>query len=71
MEPPAGARPGDRVGAAGLPFEPVAVLKKDAFDQLSASLATNASCVACYQGTVLETSGGPCTVKSIANGSIK
>ena len=71
VEPPAGARPGDRVGPAGLHFQPVAVLKKDAFDQMSASLVTNASCVACYKGAALETSSGACSVRSIANGHIR
>lgn len=71
VEPPAGARPGDRVGPTGLQPEPVTVLKKDAFDLLAASLATDASCVACYKGAPLETSSGACTVQSIANGPIK
>lgn len=51
--------------------DPVAVLKKDAFDLIAANLATNASCVACFNGEVLESSGGPCTVKTIANGTIR
>ena len=71
VEPPAGARPGDRVGPAGLDFQPVATLKKDAFDQMAVSLATDAFCVACYRGSALEASGGACTVKSIANGLIR
>ena len=71
VEPPFGALPGDRVSAAGFSGEPVAVLKKDAFDPIAVGLKTNAERVACYDGIVLQTEKGPCTVKSIVNGAIK
>lgn len=71
VEPPAGARPGDRVSTAGLECDPVAVLKKEMFDPIAAGLKTNAECLACYNGAALETSSGPCKVKSISGGPIK
>ena len=71
MEPPAGSKPGDRVTAAGFGSEAVAVLKKDAFDSIAASLATDATYVACFDGVPLETGHGLCTVRSIANGAVK
>lgn len=71
VEPPAGSEPGDRVSAQGSVHDPIAVLKKEGFDPIAANLATNAGCVACFNGVPLETSSGPCKVKSIANGSIR
>ena len=71
VEPPSGAAPGERVMVAGFAAEPVAVLKKEAFDSIASGLRTNADRVACYNGAPLQTSQGVCTVKSIADGGIR
>jgi methionyl-tRNA synthetase len=71
VEPPEGAVPGERVTAAGFEGEPVAVLKKEAFDPIASGLKTNAELVACYQEQPLMTCKGPCTVRSVSHGAIR
>ena len=73
MEPPAAAAPGERVAAEGFAGEPDAVLapKKRVFEGVQPDLATDAARVACYRGVPLATPQGPCTVASIAGGSIR
>lgn len=71
MEPPQDAQPGDTVTVPGFEGQPTAVLKKDLFDVISAKLRTNQQLEACYDGRPLQTPAGICTVKSIANGSVK
>ena len=73
VEPPAGAAPGERVTAEGFAGEPDAVLapKKRVFEAVQPGLATRAERVACDCGAPLATAQGPCTVPSIAGGSIR
>jgi len=71
VEPPEGAVPGERVTAAGFEGDPVAVLKKEAFDPIAGGLKTNSELVACYQDQPLVTSKGPCTVRSVRQGAIR
>ena len=71
MEPPAAAKPGDRVTVAGFEGEPVGLLKREVFDPLAAGLRTSSDLVACYNGVPLSTHEGPCRVKSIADGGIR
>ncbi|KAK9825825.1 hypothetical protein WJX81_000084 [Elliptochloris bilobata] len=73
VEPPAGAAPGERVSVEGFPGEPDAQLapKKRVFEGVQPDLASNAARVACYRGIPLATAQGPCTVASIAGGSIR
>ncbi|KAL4436391.1 hypothetical protein ABPG77_009953 [Micractinium sp. CCAP 211/92] len=74
VEPPAGAAIGERLHVEGYdcsaPDEQLPP-KKKIFEAVAPDLATNEQCVACYRGSPLLTSAGPCTVKSVAGGSIK
>ncbi|KAI8463720.1 MAG: tRNA synthetases class I (M)-domain-containing protein [Monoraphidium minutum] len=73
IEPPAGAKPGDRVTVAGFDGEPDEMLnpKKKIFEAVQPDLATNADRVACYKGAPLAAPAGPCTAASVAGGSIR
>ena len=73
VEPPADAAPGERVSVEGYPGEPDAQLapKKRVFEGVQPDLASNADRIACYRGTPLATPQGPCTVATIAGGSIR
>jgi len=73
VEPPSDAAPGERVTAEGFAGEPDAQLapKKRVFEAVQPDLATSAERVACYRGVPLATAQGPCTVPSIAGGSIR
>ena len=70
VEPPAESKPGDRVFAAGIEGNPVAVLKKEAFDSIAAGLKTNDDLVACFNNISLQTSQGPCKVRTLTQAEI-
>jgi methionyl-tRNA synthetase len=72
LDPPAGAKVGERLTAAGYPGEPDEVLnpKKKIFEAVAPDLATNSDRVACYKGVPLMTSAGPATAASVAGGGI-
>ena len=70
VEPPAESKPGDRVFAAGFEGDPVAVLKKEAFDGIAAGLKTNDDLVACFNNISLQTNQGPCKVRTLAQAEI-
>ena len=73
MEPPAGAAPGGRVTVAGFGGAPDELLnpKKKVWEAVQPELGTDAARVACYRGAPLATPAGPCTVRTVAGGSIK
>ena len=73
VEPPEAASIGERVTVAGYEGEPDPVLnpKKRVFEKVQPDLRTNSELQACWKGIPLTTSAGPCTVKSIVDGSIK
>lgn len=58
---------------AVLSGEPDKVLKpkEKVFELIQPDLKTNDDCIACFKEQPFLTSKGECTVKSIANGSIK
>jgi len=72
VDPPAGAKVGDRVGLEGLsepldpPFPPAKVQKKKAWEALAAGLATDANGVACFEEKPMMAGGEKltCSVKS-------
>lgn len=70
--PPEGAKIGERVTAEGYDGKPEGVLnpKKKQWDKIYPDLHTDDAGVACYKGTPLTTSAGPCT-SSIRRGTIK
>eukprot|EP01024_Parvocaulis_polyphysoides_P022610 TRINITY_DN20957_c0_g1_i1.p2 TRINITY_DN20957_c0_g1~~TRINITY_DN20957_c0_g1_i1.p2 ORF type:complete len:278 (-),score=65.43 TRINITY_DN20957_c0_g1_i1:318-1151(-) len=73
VEPPEGAKIGEKVFVEGFPGEPDQQLnpKKKVFESVQPDLATNESKLVCYKGLPLVTSKGPCIVQSIAGGSVK
>eukprot|EP01023_Acetabularia_acetabulum_P007289 TRINITY_DN13123_c0_g1_i1.p1 TRINITY_DN13123_c0_g1~~TRINITY_DN13123_c0_g1_i1.p1 ORF type:complete len:279 (-),score=72.10 TRINITY_DN13123_c0_g1_i1:324-1160(-) len=73
VEPPQGAKVGERVFVEGFPGEPDQQLnpKKKIFESVQPDLATNEKKLVCYKGAPLVTSTGPCTVQSVAGGSVK
>ena len=76
VEPPAGSAVGERVVVAGHEAPPMPELnlgKKDKkiWEAVQKDLNTSGSQVAQWKETALATSKGPCTVKSIAGGTIK
>jgi len=72
VEPPEGAKVGERVSFEGFPGDPEKVLaKKETIDKILADLKSTEDLVATYKGVPFMTSAGPCVVKSIANGGIK
>lgn len=73
MEPPEGAAVGDRVTAPGFGGAPDEQLnpKKKVWEAVQPELGTDGACVACYRGAALATAAGPCTVRTVAGGTIK
>ena len=74
VTPPEGAKLGEQVSFEGMSGEPAssaAVKKKKICDAVFPDLKTNADCVACYKGVPMNTSAGPCVVKSVADAFIK
>ena len=76
VEPPAGAKIGERVsfaGHEGAPADPSRVAKKKLFEAVAPGLRVDAGRVATWEGVPFTTSAGPCTVKSqaMAGASIK
>jgi len=76
VEPPAGSAVGERVVVAGHEAPPMPELnlgKKDKkiWEAVQKDLNTSGGQVAQWKETALATSKGPCTVKSIAGGTIK
>ena len=72
LDPPAGAKPGERITFAGITGEPDAQLnpKKKIFEEVKPHLHTNADKIAQYKELTFTTSAGPCTVSSLANASL-
>jgi len=72
LEPPAGAEDGERAfvaGADGAAATPNQVKKKKLWPPVAENLALVGG-VATYDGAVIETSEGPCTCATIADGPI-
>jgi hypothetical protein len=72
VDPPAGARPGDRVFVDGFDGAPDAVLnpRQKVFEAVKGELATDGDGVACYRGAPLLTAAGPCRARSIRHGTV-
>jgi methionine--tRNA ligase beta chain len=72
LDPPAGAKPGERVTFAGVTGEPDAQLnpKKKIFEEVKPHLRTNADRVAQFKDIPFMTSAGPCTVATLASSSL-
>eukprot|EP01114_Cavostelium_apophysatum_P000107 TRINITY_DN1010_c0_g1_i1.p1 TRINITY_DN1010_c0_g1~~TRINITY_DN1010_c0_g1_i1.p1 ORF type:complete len:461 (+),score=165.18 TRINITY_DN1010_c0_g1_i1:129-1385(+) len=70
---PEGTKVGERVTFEGFPGEADAQLnpKHKVWEAVQPDLKTNGELVATYKGAAFKTSAGVCTVKSIANGTIK
>eukprot|EP00310_Coccolithus_braarudii_P025847 CAMPEP_0183332306 /NCGR_PEP_ID=MMETSP0164_2-20130417/1524_1 /TAXON_ID=221442 /ORGANISM="Coccolithus pelagicus ssp braarudi, Strain PLY182g" /LENGTH=385 /DNA_ID=CAMNT_0025501009 /DNA_START=22 /DNA_END=1179 /DNA_ORIENTATION=+ len=74
LSPPDGVPVGERVLFEGHPGEPLApnvIAKKKVFEAVAPLLATNQDRVAVYDGVPFMTTGGPCTVATLAGGNIK
>lgn len=72
LDPPAGAKVGERIIFQGLEGDADAQLnpKKKIFEEVKPFLHTNAEKVALYKEIVFQTSAGPCTVASLANATL-
>ena len=73
LTPPEGAVPGERVTIAGVEGEPLSaaqVSKRKVWEQVSVDLKSNTELQGTYQGSPLQTSAGPCIVKSLQNALI-
>lgn len=74
VDPPAGAKVGERVSFEGHtgsePAAPNAMAKKKYFDIVAESLRVDDSLTATYKGIPFMTSAGPCTVPSAKGGTI-
>eukprot|EP01132_Coremiostelium_polycephalum_P007991 gene7991-9833_t len=71
VNPPEGAKIGERVTFANYPGEFDKVLKKEIVDQVLDQLLSNQDKIATYKGDVFMTSAGPCFCETISNGIIK
>lgn len=69
VDPPAGAKAGERITFAGYTGTPDDVLnpKKKIFETVKPDLKSNGEKVACYKDVAFMTSAGPCTVATLAN----
>jgi len=70
LTPPEGAKPGERLyieGQSGEPATAAQVKKKKVWEEISKDLRTNDDLQGVFQGNVMLTSAGPCTVKSLKN----
>lgn len=73
LEPPAGAKIGERVafaGHTGEPANPSQMTKKKYFDTVAEGLTTDGARTATYKGIAFSTSAGPVTVPTVTNSSI-
>lgn len=73
IEPPADAKVGERVfisTESGDPLSAAQLKKQKVWEKASVDLLTDASGVATYKGTVIETSAGPCRAKSLVGSHI-
>ena len=74
VDPPAGAKVGERVtieGLTGEPVTPAQVEKTKAFVTAAEKLTTNAERVATYDGKAFITSAGPCTCPTLADAPMR
>ncbi|KAK4776418.1 hypothetical protein SAY86_005106 [Trapa natans] len=73
VDPPEGARVGERLTFPGFEGEPDDVLnpKKKVWETVQPDLSTDSDLVARYKGVPFTTSAGICKVSSIRNGSIR
>ncbi|PNW86475.1 hypothetical protein CHLRE_02g087950v5 [Chlamydomonas reinhardtii] len=73
LEPPAGAKVGERISWPGFPGEPEEQLnpRKKVFEAIQPDFTTDAGCVAVYKGAAFTTSAGPVKVATIVGASIK
>lgn len=74
IEPPEGAKPGERItfeGHEGEPAEPNRMAKKKIFEAVAPKLVVNDDLVATWDGIPFQTSAGPCRVKSVKGGLIR
>ena len=74
VDPPAGAKVGERVtieGLTGDPVTPAQVEKTKAFVTAAEKLTTNAEHVATYDGKAFITSAGPCTCPTLADAPMR
>eukprot|EP00949_MAST-11_sp_MAST-11-sp1_P001377 g1377.t1 len=73
VDPPEGAKPGERIaveGCSGEPATPAKMKKKKIFQKIAVDLKTDGNCVACWKGKPLMTSAGPCTAPSLKDSII-
>lgn len=72
LDPPAGAKIGERVTFQGFEGDADAQLnpKKKIFEEVKPHLHTNADKIAQYKEVTFMTSAGPCTVASLANATL-
>lgn len=72
LDPPAGAKVGERIIFQGLEGDADAQLnpKKKIFEEVKPFLHTNAEKVALYKEITFQTSAGPCTVATLANATL-
>ena len=73
VDPPSGSKPGERVFVEGFEGEPDTQLnpKHKVFEAVHPDFSTNDGLLACYKGKPLQTSLGPCTVKTVKGGTIR
>jgi len=71
LDPPAGAKIGERVTVEGFSGEPDEVMnpKKKIFETVQPDLLTNAEGLACYKGVPLMTSAGPVRAPTVGPGA--
>eukprot|EP00775_Hariotina_reticulata_P006776 gene6776-6993_t len=71
LDPPAGAKIGERVTVEGFSGEPDDVMnpKKKVFESVQPDLLTNADGLACYKGVALMTSAGPVRAPTVGPGA--
>lgn len=74
VEPPTGAKNGERVvfsGLEGEPISPAQVEKKKVLQKLGDDMKTDDKGVAMWKNVVFDTSAGPCTCSKVPNGLIR
>ena len=73
VDPPIGSKLGERVtvrGLTGEPYSSTQVKKKKVWEVVAKDLVTFEGGIATWQGKVLETSTGPCSVPSLVGAPI-
>ncbi len=74
LDPPSGAKIGERlviVGFEGEPHKELDLKKSPAWEEIAKEMKTNGECVATYRGVNFSTSAGPVVVKSLKDAQIR